>query len=298
MSKSFAELKKSSKNSISKLTAELAKLNPSQQTYNDDADEFWRPSVDKVGNGESIIRFLPAHAGEDFPFVRIFTHGFKGPTGSWYIENSRTTIGENDPVGELNTTLWNSGSEEDKQQARDQKRKLSYISNVYIIKDKLEPENEGKVRKFRYGKKIFDKLNAMMNPEFDDEEAVNPFDLWEGANFRMRIKQVDGYRNYDSSKFDEPAPLFDNDDEMEAVWKQTFSLNAHVSPDQFKTYDELKAKLYRVLALDTPVVSKKTNESVVAEPVTKKTAAAPKTRAVVEDEDDDMDAFRNLMDDE
>lgn len=303
MSKSFAELKKSSKSSLDKLNQELAKLNPSTQ-YSDDDEKFWRPETDKVGNGEAIVRFLPAPAGEDVPFVRVFNHSFKGPTGSWYIENSLTTIGKPDPVSEYNTQLWNSGSDEDKKQAREQKRKLTFVSNVYVIRDKANPSNEGKVFKFRYGKKIFDKLNALMNPEFEDETPVNPFDLWEGANFRIKIKQVEGYRNYDSSKFDDAAPLFDDDEKLESVWKQTHSLQSHVAPDQFKSYDELKAKLHRVLALDTPAVAPKANKKVVPwedeveEVVPVKKTAAPKKQAVVKEEDDDLEAFKKLMDDE
>lgn len=284
--KTFAELKKNRSKLTEKLNSDLTKLNAPQQF--DDNVGFWYPDVDKVGNGEAIIRFLPAPPGEESPFVRLFKHSFKGPTGSWYIENCLTTIGQTDPVTEYNTQLWNSGSDEAKNQARDQKRKLEFICNVYVLKDKQNPENEGKVFKFRFGKKIFDKLNALMNPEFDDEQQVNPFDLWEGANFRLRIKKGDsGFRNYDSSKFDDPAPLFDDDKKMEDVWKQCNPLAEIVAPDKFKSYDELKAKLLRVIGNDRTV-----NEPTAA-PIKNKTKPDP-----TEDDDDDLSAFKKLMEDD
>lgn len=285
----FATMRKNrGASSLAKLQAEAAKLNPSPQYADDDAN-FWRPEVDKAGNGEAIIRFLPACKDEDVPFVRIWNHGFKGPTGSWYIENSLTTLGKDDPVSEYNTRLWNSGEDDDKKQAREQKRKLTFISNVYIIKDKLNPQNEGKVFKFRYGKTIFDILNAVMNPEFEGDEPVNPFDFWEGANFRLRIKNVEGYRNYLQSKFDAPSPLFEDDDKMAEVWAQCHSLQELVAPDKFKSYEELKVRLNRVLGLDKPVSGLETKA-----PASKKTATAA-SQPVVEDDDDDLSTFKKLM---
>lgn len=286
----FATMRKNrGASSLEKLKAEAAKLNPSPQYADDDAN-FWRPATDKAGNGEAIIRFLPAKEGEEVPFVRIWNHGFKGPTGTWYIENSLTTLGQTDPVSEYNSVLWNSGDEKDKEQARIQKRKLTFISNVYVIKDKLNPENEGKVFKFRYGKKIFDKLNTLMNPEFEGDEPINPFDLWEGANFRVRIKQVAGYRNYDESRFDDKSPLFKDEDKMEEIWSKAHSLASHVAPDQFKSYEELKTRLYRVLALDkaTPLQGS-------ASAATKKSAAAVQQPDVEDDDDEDLSAFKKMM---
>jgi hypothetical protein len=246
----FSQLKKSSgKSSLEKLTAELSKLSDKQGESKKD-DRFWYPNVDKAGNGYAVIRFLPAPPNEDVPFIRMFEHGFKGPTGSWYIENSLTTIGKSDPVSDYNTQLWNSGLESDKEIARKQKRKLIFISNVYVITDQQNPENEGKVFLFCYGKKVFDKLNDAMNPQYADEDALNPFDLWSGANFKLKIRNVEGYRNYDRSEFSDTGPLFDDDDKLEQVWKQEHSLQAFLAPSNFKTYDELKAKLNKVLGLD------------------------------------------------
>ena len=232
----FSQLKKmSGKSSLDKLTSELNKISGSGQTDNKKDDRFWYPNVDKAGNGYAVIRFLPPPSNEDTPFVRIFEHGFQGPTGSWYIENSLTTIGKPDPVGELNNTLWNSGLDSDKEIARKQKRKLHFISNVYVITDQQNPENEGKVFLFKYGKKIFDKLNEAMNPEFADEDALNPFDFWEGANFKLKIRNVEGYRNYDKSEFAKPTALFEDDDEMETVWKKQHSLQEFIAPGKFKS---------------------------------------------------------------
>lgn len=246
----FAKLKAmSGKKSLESLTAELGKLNGNQDSKKGD-DRFWYPQVDKAGNGYAVIRFLPAPGEEDVPFIRMFEHGFKGPTGSWYIENSLTTIGKQDPVGEFNTVLWNSGLDSDKEIARKQKRKLGFISNVLVITDQQNPENEGKVFLFKYGKKVFNKLNEAMNPQFADEKPMNPFDLWDGANFKLKIRNVEGYRNYDKSEFAGTGPLFGDDESMEAVWKKCHSLQAFLAPSNFKSYEELKAKLNKVLGLD------------------------------------------------
>lgn len=248
MNTSFAQMK-TQRNGIDKLNAQLQKLsgNSTERSYGD--DRIWKPEVDKAGNGYAVLRFLPAPENEDMPFVRLWDHGFNGP-GGWYIENSLTSIGLQDPVSEYNSQLWNSGVESDKEIARKQKRRLKYFSNIYVVKDSANPSNEGKVFLFQYGKKIFDKLNEAMNPQFEDETPVNPFDLWEGANFNLKIRNVEGYRNYDRSDFSSVGPLLNDDEELEHIWKSQHSLQELVDPKNFKSYDELKTKLYRVLGLD------------------------------------------------
>jgi len=294
----FAKLRANSgKKSFDKLTAELNKINGNQQADSYKDDRFWYPNVDKAGNGYAVIRFLPAPGDEDVPFVRLFEHGFKGPTGSWYIENSLTTIGKTDPVSEYNTTLWNSGLESDKEIARKQKRKLHFVSNIYVITDQLNPENEGKVFLFKYGKKIFDKLNDVMNPAFPDQEPMNPFDLWAGANFKLKIRNLEGYRNYDKSEFAAPLPLSNDDEEMEKIWKQTHSLKAFLDPSNFKSYDELKAKLDKVLGAGgaTAAAAKKIVDEETYAPVAR---SAPAKKATAEEvtlsDDDDMSFFEKL----
>jgi len=246
---SFADMKKRSKSNLSSLIKETEKIS-SPNTFGDADERYWRPELDKSGNGYAVIRFLPAPDGEELPWARMWNHGFQGP-GGWYIENSLTTLGQKDPVSEYNSQLWNSGIEANKEIARKQKRRLNYTANVYVIKDPAHPENEGQVKFFRFGKKIFDKVNDLMNPEFEDESPVNPFDLWEGANFKMKIRKVEGYSNYDKSEFESPTPLLENDEQMEAIWTSEFSLKELVAEDQFKTYEELKTKLDRVLGLGT-----------------------------------------------
>jgi len=244
---SFSDMKQRSKSNLASLIKETEKIsNPN--TFGDADDRYWRPELDKSGNGYAVIRFLPAPEGEDLPWARIWNHGFQGP-GGWYIENSLTTLGQKDPVSEHNSTLWNSGIEANKEVARKQKRRLNYTSNVYIIKDPAHPENEGQVKLYRYGKKIFDKINDLMNPEFEDESPVNPFDLWTGANFKMKIRKVEGYSNYDKSEFEAPSVLLDDDNKLEEIWKSESSLKELVSEDKFKSFDELKTKLDRVLGL-------------------------------------------------
>jgi hypothetical protein len=240
----FNDLKKKN---IANLTAEIEKISDRNKSFSNDNDKLWRPQLDKSSNGYAVLRFLPAPDGEDLPWVRVFDHGFKGPTGKWYIENSLTTISKADPLGEVNSALWNSGVESDKEVARKQKRRLNYYSNVYIESDPQNPENEGKVFLYRYGKKIFDKLSEAMQPEFDDETPLNPFDLWKGASFKLKIRQVEGYWNYDKSSFSEPSQFKASDDEMEDIWKQAYSLTEMVAPDKFKSYDELSKKLDDVL---------------------------------------------------
>lgn len=306
---SFADLKKSSKSSLEKITQQVSKLaNPEGGREQD--NRYWQPEVDKAGNGVAIIRFLPAPEGEDVPFVRMFDHGFQGPGGQWYIEKSLTTLGKADPVSEYNSQLWATGTKENQDQVRKQKRKLNFVSNIYVVQDKAHPENEGKVFLFKYGKKIFDKLNAAMNPEFDDETPINPFDMWNGANFKLKIRKVEGYRNYDKSEFDEPGPLLDDDEELEAIWKQEYSLKEVIDEKHFKTYDELKQKLYRVLGLDgsaprqvQSVASRSMDDDEeefeqVARPAK---AAKPVAKAQAEapwDDDEDLEAFKSMINDD
>ncbi len=300
---SFNELKSTRSSTTKDLMEKLSKLNSAKQEQD---DRFWNPTVDKAGNGYAVIRFLPAPPGEDMPFVRIWDHAFQGP-GGWYIENSLTTIGKPDPVSEYNTKLWNSGVESDKEIARKQKRRLHFISNIYVIEDPMVPENNGKVFLFKFGKKIFDKINEAMNPQFADEEPVNPFDLWEGANFKLKIRNVEGYRNYDKSEFSKVSPLFKDDEQLEKIWRSEYSLQEFLKPENFKSYDELKAKLERVLGLtknassSRNVVSKTVEdvapwEDDVALPPRLKEAEA-KSLVMNEDEEDDdesLDFFKKL----
>ena len=236
-------------NSLDKLLQQVQKddkPNTEKKSYVD--ERLWKPVVDKSGNGYAVIRFLPAPAGEELPWVRLWNHAFQGPTGQWYIENSLTTMNQNDPVSEYNSALWNSGVESDKEIARKQKRKLQYYSNIYVVEDSMNPENNGKVMLYRYGKKIYDKLMESMQPEFADETPINPFDLWEGANFKLKIRKVDGYWNYDKSEFDNPVQLKPTDEELESIYGKTHSLADFTAQSNFKSYDELKARLDAVLS--------------------------------------------------
>lgn len=250
MASGFADLKKNRKAGFDKLASDLDKLTKGNERTKDET--YWSPTVDKAGNGYAVFRFLPAPAGEEAPYVRYWDHGFQGPTGKWYIENSLTSIGQEDPVAQFNGKLWNASQDDnspERKQARKQKRRLHYVSNILIIQDSANPENEGKVFKYKYGKKIFNKLNEKMNPEFEDEEPMNPFDLWEGANFKLKIRQVEGYRNYDKSEFDKASALSDDDDKLEEIWKQCHSLQGILDPTNFKSFDDLKRKLDQVLGL-------------------------------------------------
>ena len=248
---SLAQLKKS--NSLDKLLGAVEKENAPQEKKSYVDERLWKPELDKTGNGYAVIRFLPAVDGEDLPWVKVWNHAFQGPTGQWYIENSLTTLGQKDPVSEMNTAYWNSGVESDKEIARKQKRKLQYFSNIYVVSDPKHPEKEGKVFLFRFGKKIFDKIMESMQPAFADEVAVNPFDFWKGANFKLKIRKVDGYWNYDKSEFEDSSALFDNDESIEEVWKQQYSLADFTAPTNFKSYDELKTRLNTVLVGTTTV---------------------------------------------
>lgn len=285
----FAALKKSS-GSIDKLARELEKLNAPATNSSEDT-RFWKPELDKAGNGFATIRFLPAPAvdGDDaLPWVRIFDHGFQGP-GGWYIENSLTTLGQKDPVSEHNSVLWNSGIEANKEIARKQKRRLKYIANILVISDTKNPDNEGKVFLFKFGKKIFDKITEAMNPQFDDEKATNPFDFWAGANFKLKVRKFEGYPNYDKSEFEKSSALYDGDDaKLEKLWKMEYSLKEFLDPKNFKSYDELKTKLNRVLGLDGAAPAPKT-KALDDKPSSKET---PPWSG--DDDDDDMKLFEKL----
>ena len=243
---SFKEMKKNRMANLESLSKQVSKL-AEKPSYED--ERIWKLERDKTGNGYAVIRFLPAKEGEDVPWQRIWTHGFKGP-GGWYIENSLTTLGKDDPVSKANTALWNSGIDSDKNIARERRRKLNYYSNIYILEDAANPENVGKVFLFRYGKKIFEKITGVMNPEFKDETPLNPFDLWEGANFKIKMRQVDGFPNYDKSEFTESCPLVGDEKKLEEVWKQQYSLNEIVEEKNFKNYAELEARFNTVVARD------------------------------------------------
>lgn len=296
---SFSDLKKKSNDSFKKLNEQLQKMNTQYSESSD--DKYWYPNVDKAGNGYAVIRFLPAPEGEDIPFVRVWDHAFQGP-GGWYIEKSLTTIGKPDPVTEYNSKLWNDdGSNAAKEQVRKQKRRLAYHTNIYVVKDSANPENEGKVFLFRFGKKVFDKLNDLMNPQFPDEEPVNPFDLWTGANFNLKIRNVDGYRNYDKSDFSKPGPLSNDDDELEEIWKKTYPLQPLVSSDQFKSYDDLKARLYKALQLDGSVKKVVSEDAFIEQqPMARKEVPAKSTKETPPwskpstDDDDDLEFFKAL----
>jgi len=297
---SFSDLKKQSK--LGSLTAKLVKEVEKLNTGESGADDrFWKPEVDKVGNGFATIRFLPAPDGEDLPWSKVWSHAFQGP-GGWYIENSLTTLGQKDPVSEYNRGLWNSGNEKDKETVRKQKRKLSYYSNIYVVKDPANPQNEGKVFLYKFGKKIFDKIMGAMQPEFDDEEAINPFDFWQGANFKLKIVKKDGYWNYDKSEFDRPGALLDDDDALEALWKKQYSLTQFVAADQFKSYDELEKRLNYVLGakqqarIDSEVVDEEYRGEEEEQSFTPnfKSVSLPKIESVDEDEDDALSYFQRL----
>ena len=298
---SFANLKKNRSAAIDKLKNAAEKVGGGEQkSYGD--DRFWKPAVDKSGNGYAVIRFLPAAEGEDLPWVRYWDHGFKGPTGRWYIERSLTSIGQPDPVSEGNSILWNSGRDEDKQIARERKRRLHYVTNIYVVSDPANPENEGKVFLYQFGKKIFDKITDIMTPQFQDEEPVNPFDFWEGANFKLKIRNVEGYRNYDKSEFDSPKPLSSDDEELEGVYNKLHALSEFSDPKSYKSYAELKAKLNQVLGEEGMVMS--TAESIsldetddtprMSAPKAAEEPSVGTSSSSNEDEDDTLSYFAKL----
>ena len=294
---SLAQMKKS--NSLDQLLGAAQSENQTQEKKSYKDERLWKPELDKTGNGYAVIRFLPAVDGENMPWAKLWNHAFQGPTGQWYIENSLTTLGNNDPVSEMNSAYWNSGVESDKEIARRQKRKLQYYSNIYVVSDSRHPEHEGKVFLFRFGKKIFDKCMEAMQPAFEDETPVNPFDFWEGANFKLKIRKVDGYWNYDKSEFEAPSALFDNDDDIEKVWKKQYALTEFTAPTNFKSYDELKTRLSMVLAGTTTVGNVTTlmeDEPTATATVDTKEEPAP-TVTVEDDNEDTMDYFQKLAED-
>ena len=246
MASSLSALKRS--NNLDTLMGELQKVaEPQRQTNSYQDDRFWKPELDKSGNGYAVFRFLPAVQDEDLPWARLWSHAFQGP-GGWLIENSLTTLNKKCPISESNSLLWNSGVEADKEIARKRKRKLSYTANIMIVSDPKHPENEGQVKLYKFGKKIFDKITEAMKPEFEDETPINPFDFWEGANFKLKIRKVDGYWNYDKSEFDSKSAIADNDESIEEIWNKQFPLKPFLADENFKSYDELKAKLDKVLS--------------------------------------------------
>jgi len=311
---SFANLKRN-RSSIDNLVkaAEAVGGNTQKQNFGD--DRMWKPTVDKSNNGYAVIRFLPANEGSELPWNRYWDHGFKGPTGRWYIEKSLTSIGQNDPVGELNSRLWNTGLESDKAKARTQKRRLHYVSNILVVNDPGNPSNDGKVFIYQYGKKIFDKIMDAMQPEFEDEAPLNPFDFWEGANFKLKIRDVEGYRNYDKSEFDRQTPLSEDDTYLEEVYNKMHKLEEFTDPKSYKTYNELKAKLVSVLGEDavgagassindevklgnsTPPPSMKVEE-VLDDEIPDFNETAEDTSSKKKDEDDTMSYFANLVNDD
>ena len=311
---SFADLKKQSKFGFEKLSQEIEKLqNP--VNGNGDDSRLWKPNVDKSGNGYAVFRFLPAADGDDLPWMKVWHHGFQGP-GGWLIDNCPTTLGQKCPVCEFNTGLWNSGIESDKEIARKQKRKLNYYSNIYVVSDPSNPENNGKVFLYKYGKKIFDKIQEAMKPEFEDETPINIFDFWQGADFKLKIKKVAGYWNYDSSEFTSPSTLGGFDDsELEKVWRNEYSLQEFVNPSAFKSYDELQTRLNVVLSKNTSRIDRETLEdeddfdtltpprssrpvfNSVANTVTRE-PSLPKVVAETADEDDTLSYFARLAEED
>ena len=294
---SFSDFKKKSKSSIDQLVQKMQQDN-TKNDYKD--DRFWRPKLDNAKNGFAVIRFLPAIEGEDIPWVKLYSHAFQGP-GGWYIENCLTTLGQKDPVSEMNTQLWNSGLDSDKDLARQRKRKLNYISNIYVVSDPAEPSNEGRVFLFKYGQKIFEKIQEAMQPEFKDEDPLDPFNFWNGANFKLKIRSVGGYVNYDKSEFDSPTALLGGeDDKLEKIWKSQHALKSFVDPSNFKSYDELKQKLFDVLKGDIRgggSAPTRTAEDVDAEDLKEKKPSIrskPPVEEQVDEETDALDYFKKL----
>ena len=305
---SFKDLKKQS--SLGSLTQKLVKEVEKMNTTGGSGDDrLWKPEVDKTGNGYAVLRFLPAPESEDIPWAKMYSHAFQGP-GGWYIENSLTTTGGKDPVSEHNRELWNSGNEGDKDVVRRQKRKLSYYANIYVVKDPTNPQNEGGVFLYKFGKKIFDKIMEAMQPEFEDESPINPFDFWQGANFKLKIVKKDGYWNYDKSEFDKVSPLLDDEDALEALWKKQYSLVALTAADQFKSYDDLQKRLKYVLGqkpnrrVDEEVFDEDNNRGSVSAdyPTSKPDFASRRAEKTVtaavssssSDEDDALSYFQKL----
>lgn len=294
---SFAKLKQNRKKQIQKLAQKATEASaPAGNKYKD--DRFWSPTVDKAGNGYAVIRFLPAPEGNDIPWVQYWSHGFQGPTGRWYIEKSLTSIGQSDPVSDMNSKLWATGEKKNQEIVRKRKRKLNYVANILVIKDSANPENNGKQFLYRFGKKIFDKIHSAMEPQFEDEEPMNPFDFWEGANFKLKIRKVDGQRNYDHSAFDSPEALFDGDEsKLEEVYNEAYDLREFVDPKNYKSYDELQAHLKRVLGEAAPAIPSEEEEEAEEEAQEEaytevKEDEAPEEEAEVdEDESEDSESY-------
>lgn len=306
MALSFAELRKQKESAREKLNTELGKL---QNNFSKQEEGFWEPTVDKAGNGYAVLRLLPAPQGEDVPFVRRWDHGFKGPTGKWYIELNRNTLGEDDPVSEMNSKLWEQGENSQGRKTvsgtTDQpgtKRRMHYIVNVYVVEDPEKPENNGKVFLWKIGKKIFDKFNDIMNPKFKDELAINPFDLWEGANFKLKIRKVEGYRNYDKSEFDRSTsgPLGGFDDtRLQRIWESEASLAAFIAPEKFKSYDDLKKKLNQVMDVNGTPATRAAREELprqeYSEPKREESREPTRSPAPAEEDDESLEFFKRLV---
>ncbi len=300
---SFENLKSKSTD-VSKLVSAANEMNGKggeKKSYGD--DRFWKPSVDESGNGYAVIRFLPAGDGQELPWIRYWDHFFKGPTGQWYIEKSLTTLGQNDPVSEHNSRLWNSGIEDDKETARKQKRRLHYVSNILVVSDPSNPANDGKVFLYDFGKKIFDKIMDVMQPQFPGEEPINPFDFWKGADFQLKIRNVAGYRNYDKSEFKSPTVLDESEEKLKAIYNQMHDLNEFVDPSSFKSYDELKGRLQVVLGESVGAGSTAKNESVSQSAESNVGRSAPEPEIVSaptpsagaeEDEEDTLSYFAKM----
>ena len=285
----FSDFKRKSRSNLDDLSKKIQETSE-KKSYKD--DRFWRPELDKASNGYAVIRFLPAPPNEELPWAKLYSHGFQGK-GGWFIENSRTTFGEKDPVSEMNSELWNSGIESDKDIARARKRKLQYISNILVISDPANPQNEGKIFLYKFGKKIFDKIQEAMEPEFADEKAVNPFDLWDGANFKLKVRKISGFINYDKSEFDSPSELFDGDDvQLEELWKKQYSLTAFTDPSNFKSYDELKQRLMEVVGDDI-----RSNDGTSAPTIEETSETLESKSESVAEETDALDYFERLAKD-
>ncbi len=291
---SFASLKRN-RSDLAKLTKAIEATTQTAEAGSKEDNRFWQPEVDKAGNGMAVIRFLPAPAadGDDaLPWVRVFSHGFQGP-GGWFIDNCLTTLNDKCPVCEHNNTLWNSGIEANKDIARKQKRKLSYVANILVVSDPANKANEGQVRLFKFGKKIFDKITEAMNPEFADETPINPFDMWEGANFKLKIRNVEGYRNYDKSEFAEKSALFEGDDEkLETLWKSEHGLKEFTEKKQFKSYEQLKQRLDKALGFDGAAAAPKTKAADTVASIKEDTDTSILDKSVGDDED--LDYFKSL----
>jgi len=295
---SFASMKSSRVNELEKLKTQMEKNN---NQGSNDSDLYWKPERDKAGNGQSIIRFLPAAEGETTPWITYYDHWFQGPTGQYYVEKSLTTIGQDDPVSEYNSKLWNSGIDSDKEVARKQKRRLHYVANILVIKDFANPENDGKVFLYRFGAKIFDKIKDAMNPVFDGDTPVNPFDFWDGADFHIKITNVDGWVNYDKSIFREQKPLSENDDQLEQIYNKLTPLSSLIAPDKFKSYTELKTKMNRVLCIEAeeaPLPAKQPERVVARDEPAPRPSVTVEDDSSNDDDDDTLSFFQGLADED